>query len=407
MELGEVSQGLDGWWREGCWGTEADPIVVLGVPATDGRLPVIDGANAVTRDELSYWNERRSVIKIGGSNLPSDSLVPAWIYIEGLEIRGAHPDNSFTDDSGGSDTYADNAASVHVEQGEHITIRGCSIHGSGNGIFSGSGSSDLRIVGNHVYGNGIVGSIYEHNSYTESLGILFEANHYGPLRAGAGGNNLKDRSAGTVIRFNWIEDGNRQLDLVETDYDFIAQHASYAQTFVYGNVLYESRDDGNSQMIHFGGDGGGVYRGTLYLFHNTFLSLRSGNTTLVALSTDSQALDARNDLVASSAGPNTLALTNGRGASTWHNSYLPTEYRSTHQGSLSGSVDTVDVRTGDAPGFMDQAAGDLRLRTDSEAAGPTADHAAATAGYPVVSSFDPTQGMTARATHADPGAFER
>lgn len=54
----------------------------------------------------------------------------------------------------------------------------------------------------------IESSIYKHNSYTESQGIVFEFNHYGPLRAGCPGNNLKDRSTGTVIRYNWIEGGN-------------------------------------------------------------------------------------------------------------------------------------------------------------------------------------------------------
>ena len=61
------------------------------------------------------------------------------------------------------------------------------------------------------------GSIYEHNAYTEALGIVYQFNHFGPLCASCLGNNLKDRSAGTVVRYNWIEGGNRQLDLVESD----------------------------------------------------------------------------------------------------------------------------------------------------------------------------------------------
>ena len=35
----------------------------------------------------------------------------------------------------------------------------------------------------------------------------------------ADGNNLKDRSIGTVVRYNWIESGNRQLDLVDAEDD--------------------------------------------------------------------------------------------------------------------------------------------------------------------------------------------
>ena len=61
------------------------------------------------------------------------------------------------------------------------------------------------------------GNLFHHNSYTAAIGITFEYNRYGPLLAGAGGNNLKDRSAGMVARYNWIEGGNRQLDLVDAE----------------------------------------------------------------------------------------------------------------------------------------------------------------------------------------------
>src|SRR5690606_15949109 len=47
-------------------GTAAAPITIRGVPTAAGQLPVIDGQNAVTPAPLNYWNEPRSVIKIGG-----------------------------------------------------------------------------------------------------------------------------------------------------------------------------------------------------------------------------------------------------------------------------------------------------------------------------------------------------
>ena len=73
---------------------------------------------------------------------------------------------------------------------------------------SSSATSNITISSNHIHDNGIEGSIYQHNSYTESRGIVFEFNHYGPLRTSCLGNNLKDRSSGTVIRYNWIEAGS-------------------------------------------------------------------------------------------------------------------------------------------------------------------------------------------------------
>jgi hypothetical protein len=255
-------------------GTEAAPIVVRGMadPVT-GALPVIDGEDAVTRPQLNFWGENRGVIKVGGSNTPPDGM-PAWIAIEDLEIRGAHTPYTFTGRSGLT-SYAANAAAIYVERGQHITVRGCRLTACGNGLFAAAETSDLLVEGCWIEGNGNVGSIYEHNNYTEALGATFQFNRFGPLLAGAGGNNLKDRSAGTVVRYNWIEGGNRQLDLVESDFDELIDDPRYRETFVYGNVLIERDGDGNSQVAHYGGDNGGSasYRkGTLYFHHNTLVS---------------------------------------------------------------------------------------------------------------------------------------
>src|SRR5215207_3446753 len=114
-------------------------------------------------------------------------------------------------DGGATQSYTANASAIYVEKGEHITVRDCLIHDSGNGFFVASSdavSRDILVEGNHIYDNGNTGSIFEHNDYTAAVGIVFQYNRFGPLRAGASGNNLKDRSAGTVVRYNWIEGGN-------------------------------------------------------------------------------------------------------------------------------------------------------------------------------------------------------
>jgi hypothetical protein len=230
-------------WVLNSRGTEEAPIVVRGVP--DGsRLPVISGDGATTREELDFWNEERGLIKIGGANVPDDGA--EYVSVECLDIHTARPGSSFTDTGGSSAEYAQNAACVYIEDGSHVSVRNNLIHACGNGIFASSGASDVLISGNHVYDNGNEGSIYEHNSYTEAAGITFEFNHYGPLCEGCEGNNLKDRSAGLVVRYNWIEHGNRQLDLVETSHEELRSRGEYATTFVYGNVLVEPDGAGNA-----------------------------------------------------------------------------------------------------------------------------------------------------------------
>ncbi len=291
-------------------GTEDNPIVVHGVANGDGTLPIIDGENATTREEINYWNEERSIIKIGGANLPNDVL-PEHIIVENLDIRGGRPPMKFSGRNGES-AYDFNASAVFVEKGKNITLRNCIFRDCGNGLFVANGSSDVLVEYCYLHSNGNPGRYLEHNSYTEADGIIFQFNRYGFLAEGCDGNNLKDRSAGLVVRYNWIEGGNRQLDLVDSHADHIKGLTKYDNTYVYGNILIEREGEGNSQIIHFGGDCGieEDYRPLLYLINNTIISTRSGNTTMIRLSSGDQLCIALNNIVYTTAPGNKLALIN-------------------------------------------------------------------------------------------------
>lgn len=322
-------------------GTEANPILVSGVPGPSGQLPIIDGQNATTRTELDYWNEGRGVIKIGGANSPPDTL-PAYIVIENLEIRSGRPPYSFTDADGDTASYQDNAASIYVEKARDLTLRNCILRDSGNGLFIGANggqTENILIESNWIYENGIEGSIYHHNTYTAAINITYQYNRFGALRSTAGGNNLKDRSAGLVVRWNWIEDGNRQLDLVDAeDSAVLVNHPAYAETHVYGNVLIEGEDQGNSQMVHYGGDSGTTadYRkGTLYFYNNTVVSTRSGNTTLMRLSTNDESADVRNNIVYTTASGSRLAMLSSSGLMDLTHNWLKSGWVTSHD-SFSG-----------------------------------------------------------------------
>ena len=351
-------------WVIAVAGTPQAPVVVRGI-ADNGHLPVITGENAVTRQQLDYWNEDRSVIKIGGSSHPSE--FPSYITIENLDIRSARPAYTFTDDHGSLQTYRQNAAAIHIETGSHITIRNCELHDCGNGLFSGSQSSDILVESCYVHANGIENSIYHHNSYTESLGITFQYNHYGPLRDGCLGNNLKDRSAGTVVRFNWIEAGNRTLDLVESDHAELYNDPSYSQTYVYGNILIKHDVQENGQVLHYGGDGGDTSRyrkGTLYFYGNTVVSYRSGNTTLLGLSTNDEHVQAFDNIIYTTADGSHLAVMGEKGGVTLDHNWLKQGWKAVH-GTLQGSLDAADNITGSDPGFADFGAQDFRLAATS------------------------------------------
>lgn len=315
-------------WVVNRQGTLTNPIEIIGISNAQGQQPVIDGNNAITVDGVNFWNESRGIIKIGGSNVPQDGL-PAYITIENLEIKSARPPYQFTNDNGQTETYANNAAAIYVEKAAHLIIRNCTLHDSGNGLFIGEHNGlteNILIEKNYIYNNGIEGSYYQHNTYTSAINITYQFNRLGPLRTGAGGNNLKDRSAGLLIRNNWIEGGNRQLDLVDaTGSTVLLNHPKYSTTHVYSNILIEPDGAGNSQIMHYGGDSGHTndYRkGDLYFYNNTVISTRTGNTTLVRLSTNDETAHVFNNLIYTIASGEYFAMIAGHGTFNMNHNWL-------------------------------------------------------------------------------------
>jgi hypothetical protein len=354
-------------WVIAVRGTEQQPFVVRGIPNQYGELPIIDGRNATTRSQINFWNEDRGVIKIGGANTPSVAM-PTWIVLENLEIRSGRPPYQFTGRSGLT-SYGRNAATIYVENGENVTIRNCILHDSGNGLFVAQASRSVLVEGCWIYDNGIEGSIYEHNTYTAAIGMVYQFNYLGPLRTNCLGNNLKDRSAGTVVRYNWIEGGNRQLDLVDAEDSMdLVNHPSYRKTLVYGNILIEPDAAGNSQIVHYGGDSGDttIYRkGTLYFYNNTVVSTRAGNTTLLRLSTNEETCDCRNNIVYVTAQGNRLALLDSSGILRFNNNWLKTGWQTSHSGFTGVIYNEGGMVTGESPGFLDATAQDYHLTASS------------------------------------------
>lgn len=396
-------------------GTAENPITVRGVPNSNGDLPVIDGNGAVTPLNLNFPSEQRGVIKIGSANVPADTM-PRHIVIENLDIRSAHPNYQFTDDGGATQTYSSAASSIYVEKGENITIRNNILQDSANGFFVASSDSvvsrDILVEGNYIHGNGISGSAFQHNNYTAAINITFQYNRFGPLRAGANGNALKDRSAGLVVRFNWIESGNRQLDLVDgEDSSQIRNAPGYRKTYVYGNLLIEPDGAGNSQITHYGGDSGTVanYRkGTLYFYNNTVVSTRAGTTTLFRLSSNDENCDARNNIFYNTAAAANLAMIDDTGILSISHNWLKPGWRISH-GTPTGTVnnDGTQVLAGD-PGFVNFAGQDFRLLSTSgsvNAGGPLHPD---TAAFPVNRHYLKHRQSEARAVSGviDIGAYE-
>jgi parallel beta-helix repeat protein len=391
-------------WVLAVTATEEEPVVVLGVPE-DGLLPEIQGAGAATRTALSFWSEQRGVIKVGGSSVP-DVETAEHIVIECLDISGAREENSFTDDGGNEANYADNASAIFLESGRFITIRNNRIHDSGNGLFIANATYNTHVSGNHIFDNGNVDSIYEHNAYTEGHGIVYEFNRFDPLCEGCPGSNLKDRSSGLVVRFNWIDGGNRALDIVDSSYESIRNSPDYDDTFVYGNIMIEP-NGGNRQLVHYGGDNSAEYfrTGTLHFYHNTVVSERDGLFSVVRLSSADATADIRNNIFFALGGGSQVAILEDAGTAVLMGNWLPTGW---NQGSpsLTGDVTESDNVTGDDPDFVDVEGRNFTLTGASTARGITAPLHAGAAGYGVTFQYDHTGQALPRSQVDAAGALE-
>lgn len=390
-------------------GTATQPICVVGVPGPKGRLPIIDGQNATTSAATSFpyappvgtvGTADRGLVTVTVRPGYQYGFKPGYIDISGLEIRNACPAFTYTDGNGVKRAYSKNAAAVYIERGEHILIRHCTLTGAGNGLFAGGGgsdalsSSDFLIESNNVYGNGTAGGDREHNAYCEAKGIIYQYNHFGPLRPGALGNNIKDRSSGTIVRYNWIESGAHLLDLVEPQESYAEEllDPDFVRTLVYGNVLFQGPGAGFANLLHYGGDNGDTptYRkGMLYFYHNTVVMQDDRReryrSCLLQLATNEEAADVRNNIVYVT--PKThreqateLCLTSGAGVAAFGANWVspgwvvdPSERRfapfgrrssGTPVGLVFGAERFQDNPQND-PGFVSSAARDFRLAASS------------------------------------------
>jgi hypothetical protein len=254
---------------------------IVGVSGPNGQLPTLDGVNAIEVPWASYWSNqiaRQGIITV---TPPANGPKVRNVVIEGLRLTRARADSPLKQANGKASHWNVAAAGVALYKCEDVTITACTIGDNDNGVFGksyGNAAGDLRnitIQWCQLNGNGVSGVDRFHNSYIEGIRTLYQFNHYNPPAAGSAGCNLKDRGAGTVIRYCRIEGGARTVDLVDPEDGaptFTADPA-WGRTFVYGNVLVNPLAGGSASMIHFGFDGlAKNAQKRLYYFHNTLVS---------------------------------------------------------------------------------------------------------------------------------------
>jgi len=364
-------------------------LTVRGVPGPKGELPVLDGRDAVTRKGLAFNSERRSVVQFGGLEGHPDGAVN--IVFENFEIRSSRVPYSFTNSKGKKEAYVNDSGPVRFNVCNKVVFRNCVITDGNMGTLSSGGfTRDITIEGCYYVDNGLEGpdGAWVHQSYTETLGMLYQYNRFSHLRPDCRGTNLKDRSSGNVIRYNWIEGGNKQIDLpdwydtqhrreemlaagIKPDYfQWLKDDDAYRSTFIYGNVLIEPEGDGNPEMITYGGDMGEpefYHKGILYFYNNTIISKRTDTTSIFKLKTKDESCDARNNIFYTTAPGSTLAITMYEGTVYMSHNWIKPGWVRTHakEDDHADLVDDGTTVTGENPGFVDEAAQDYRLAKGS------------------------------------------
>ncbi|HTI70465.1 MAG TPA: Calx-beta domain-containing protein [Candidatus Limnocylindria bacterium] len=372
-------------------GEAANPIKVCGVPGPNGERPVIHGANATSSSSLGYeswsYTPQLGIVAVArGANTPAGSK-PGYIEISGLEISGS-TDANYVDIAGATQSYWSSGGAIYLRGAEHVKISNCVFHHCPNGLVAENYSTepevnrDLLIQGCYFHDNAKASSWSGDNLQMEAVGVTvqycrFEANLNRDKTP-----NIRDRSAGAVYRYNWIEGGSYLMEMIEPSgaINIVTSDPSYAATHIYGNFLVNRNQDGSS-LVRFGSSYGTTQyvRPLLHYYQNTVLIDSSSTSRAVfSLTGAGVTVEARNNIVQASASQ--FQVLSSAGLVNLGKNWMKTGWFGGWNGTVNGSANVI---SGTNAGFVNLAANDLRLTAASparNASGPLS------VGVPVVTN---------------------
>lgn len=293
-------------------GTAANPIVINGVTNANGDRPTISAQDAVSINPQEWDSDyRTTLILINKRHSTGSYGVNAEHYlIQNLRLADVRPTNSFTH-NGVTEHYLGFSRAMWSAGGQYITLQGMVIENNGSGVFiqanddPGSLSKTWTIRGSKFENNGhgnrdhqvYFQAISEPGEYNMVEGCYFGA----PTPGQESIAQLKMRSTGVVVRYNYFNSAHRTLDIVEAQDaipDWMYSHYSqqeildyYRTSYVYGNIFVNDHQASSGQPstrpLHFGADsfdepfftthgaangqpGMRGYEAPTYFFHNTF-----------------------------------------------------------------------------------------------------------------------------------------
>lgn len=217
-----------------------------------GRPVVLDGSDF---DYSGRGRTPRAVIQIEPGTRD--------VSIVNFEIRGAV-------------NASHNAAGIRINQADGVTIDRCHLHHNQMGIMSNGGPDGLataQLIRNCIiHDNGDPADPgYNHNLYLGGDSVVMAGC---TVFSSTTGHNVKSRARFNLFAFNHVyHSANREFDVVDSE----ASARQGADAIWIGNLIEKSDATcGNTNVIHFGQDRGGVRQGTACLINNTIITPHAG-----------------------------------------------------------------------------------------------------------------------------------
>ena len=279
------------------------------VRSEDGKRPIFDADGAIGTKKVSFMNWDRGLFRVNWSDSPPTRLLEN-VTIRGCEIRNVWRDKSpqtgvlnkgFAGEdrpNGQYQPWPDNGAGIQATWVKNIVIEDNYIHDSkiGVAIFgAGTNISSNCTIRNNQFENLGRDDSQSHVTYTECVGESIYNNH--SKQPPGWSSVFKSRGICTKIYNNWIDGGDRVVDLV----DSLLLRTTYPTScpdIVANNYITRENAIDNDAYIHFGGDGKDLagYRTQLYVLNNTIDTNRTLGNILVRTSAWTQTVVVLNNV---------------------------------------------------------------------------------------------------------------
>ena len=222
------------------------------VRAVNGRVRLI--ANGMAAESKGIWVLR------GGA-----------MTVQGLDFSGARVSDN-------------NGSGIRLEQGK-LTVRDCRFTDNQNGILTSNNPQVELDIANSEFGHNGHGDGQSHNLYVGEIAHLTVTGSY--FHHANVGHLLKSRAAVNHILYN------RLTDEINGHASYELELASGGIAYVIGNIIQQSSQTENPNLISYGTEGYKWPKNELYLINNTliddrpqsgvFLRITPGNVTVKAI----------------------------------------------------------------------------------------------------------------------------